>query len=464
VFDQPRWSFEDSSTGCDTGGTVTLATDGDADRDGAADLLGCDDADASVYPGAADPPGDGIDQDCDGFADAGTDSLVLDYTVDCAGAPLGVQLALQWPLGRAADSATTDGAGDVVATYPDVRGVASAHGGDAVLATAVVTVTDHLDPATPDTVGVVATVLDSTRTVEAQLATELDDAARGSLSADFAGAGFTVVSDIRDCGAGLPGTGVTATGTFDLDGDGYGTGTDCDGANATVNPGAAEVRDGVDNDSDDLLDAADVGAPGLTLSYLDLDGDGFGDPADAQAIGRRHDRAGAGRIEALGARDRLGNAHGARAGLDHQQGGGLGALGGEGLGQGHGGEFLQRGGGGGQGCPGVRRSRPASPQGRDRGRPEAGLRPAAQGAPDRSDENRVPSVTYSGAAAPRGPDPMGAVRPRSLREHRAGSRLGRRSHAPVLCDGPAVEGVAASALAGESVHLLVVYLGSARPT
>lgn len=27
----------------------------------------CDQADATVHPGASDPPGDGLDQDCDGF-------------------------------------------------------------------------------------------------------------------------------------------------------------------------------------------------------------------------------------------------------------------------------------------------------------------------------------------------------------------------------------------------------------
>jgi hypothetical protein len=283
VFDQRSWTFNDGVTGCMAEGTVTLASEGDADGDGAPGLLDCDEADAAVYPGAADPPGDGIDQDCDGVADAGTDTLVLDYTTDCAGTPVAVQLALQWAQGRAADSSVTDGAGDVVATYARVVGVASANGADTSVAIAVVTVTDHLDPAAPDTLRFVATVGGSTITVDAQLAAELDDATSGGLSADLAGARFTVVSDLIGCGPGVLGTGVSAAGSFDLDGDGYGTSTDCDPGDAALNPAAAELCDGLDNDCDALIDAADVGEPGLAVSYADLDGDGDGDPAGALA-------------------------------------------------------------------------------------------------------------------------------------------------------------------------------------
>lgn len=75
----------------------------------------------------------------------------------------------------------------------------------------------------------------------------------------------------------------------DADGDGYGTGsatascsnpgagyatnsTDCDDASASVNPGATEVCDGVDNDCTGGIDN------GLTFTnyYADADGDGFG--------------------------------------------------------------------------------------------------------------------------------------------------------------------------------------------
>ncbi len=50
--------------------TGTTRTDGDADQDGFVDAAiggtDCDDTDPSTYPLAEDPPGDGIDSDCDG--------------------------------------------------------------------------------------------------------------------------------------------------------------------------------------------------------------------------------------------------------------------------------------------------------------------------------------------------------------------------------------------------------------
>jgi hypothetical protein len=77
----------------------------------------------------------------------------------------------------------------------------------------------------------------------------------------------------------------------DADGDSYGNssdnvlsctqptgyianGTDCNDANAGINPGAAEVCDGIDNDCDTVVD------DGVTSTfYQDADGDGFGNAA-----------------------------------------------------------------------------------------------------------------------------------------------------------------------------------------
>ena len=61
----------------------------------------------------------------------------------------------------------------------------------------------------------------------------------------------------------------------DGDGDGFFAEVDdCDDSNAAVNPGAAEVCDGLDNDCDEQLDEGV-----MLVFYADDDGDTFGDPA-----------------------------------------------------------------------------------------------------------------------------------------------------------------------------------------
>lgn len=61
----------------------------------------------------------------------------------------------------------------------------------------------------------------------------------------------------------------------DVDGDGYGATVDCDDTDPLVYPGADEICDGWDNDCDGR---ADVDAVDGASFFLDLDGDGYGDP------------------------------------------------------------------------------------------------------------------------------------------------------------------------------------------
>src|SRR5206468_17682 len=87
---------------------------------------------------------------------------------------------------------------------------------------------------------------------------------------------------------------VTGLGTYyaDGDGDGFGAGaaihtcsqpagtslnnSDCNDGDVTVNPNAAEVCNGKDDDCDGLTDDADGSVTGLGTYYADGDGDGFG--------------------------------------------------------------------------------------------------------------------------------------------------------------------------------------------
>jgi len=80
----------------------------------------------------------------------------------------------------------------------------------------------------------------------------------------------------------------------DADGDGFGAGTavlaclapvdhvsqaeDCDDTTRVVNPAAAELCDGFDNDCDGFVDDADDDVVDTIPFFLDLDSDGFGDP------------------------------------------------------------------------------------------------------------------------------------------------------------------------------------------
>jgi hypothetical protein len=64
----------------------------------------------------------------------------------------------------------------------------------------------------------------------------------------------------------------------DQDKDGYTADVDCNDLSATINPGAEEICDFIDNDCDGLIDDEDeVGLSALGKIFLDADEDGFGD-------------------------------------------------------------------------------------------------------------------------------------------------------------------------------------------
>lgn len=78
---------------------------------------------------------------------------------------------------------------------------------------------------------------------------------------------------------------------FDSDGDGYGLDADCNDNDASINPGASEICDSVDNNCNGQVDEIDGDGDGVSdctdncplianTDQLDVDGDGLGDVCD----------------------------------------------------------------------------------------------------------------------------------------------------------------------------------------
>jgi hypothetical protein len=86
---------------------------------------------------------------------------------------------------------------------------------------------------------------------------------------------------LASCGDKEPVADVVLGGPVDADGDGYPEEHDCDDNDASRNPSATEICDGIDQDCDDEIDED---ATGDIEAWEDLDGDGYGDD-DARLTG-----------------------------------------------------------------------------------------------------------------------------------------------------------------------------------
>jgi hypothetical protein len=235
---------------------------GDADGDGFDSTSDCNDADASIFPGAEELP-DGLDNDCNGQVDDGLvsdqDGDGFDSTLDCDDGNPDV-----YPGNAASESvpgcyqdADADGYGDGSPGDPDVDAGTDCSDEDGAVHPGAVEVPDGLDN---DCDGTVDNV----------------DLGTGS---DVDGDGWNESADCDDSDADtFPGSAENEDDSTscmtDSDGDGYGdsdstgavaAGTDCDDADGAVNPAAEETEDGLDNDCSGEVD--DI--------YYDEDGDGF---------------------------------------------------------------------------------------------------------------------------------------------------------------------------------------------
>ena len=70
-------------------------------------------------------------------------------------------------------------------------------------------------------------------------------------------------------------TGEVVDDLTDGDGDGYDSSEDCNDSDASINPSAVELCDGIDNDCDEEIDEEVT-----STYYADEDGDGFGNESE----------------------------------------------------------------------------------------------------------------------------------------------------------------------------------------
>lgn len=205
----------------------------DADGDGWSSGSDCNDADATIHPGAAEVC-DGIDNNCDGLTDdedpnaAGPFPFLLDLDGDGFGNPFPV-------IYRCSSTAP---AGMV----PDLGGINDCNDSDPTIFPGAQEICDDWDNDCDEI--------------------NNEDGALGAVQWFLDGDGDEYGTDTDVVLACSPPVGYVADGG------------DCDDTNADIHPGALEdCFDGIDNDCDGIVDEVQ------NIWYQDLDNDGFGNDA-----------------------------------------------------------------------------------------------------------------------------------------------------------------------------------------
>ncbi len=273
----------------------TGALTADADGDGYAADEDCDDTDASVNPGAEEVC-DEVDNDCDDEVDEGvTGTWYADADGDGFGDAGAPAEGCDQPDGYTADDTDCDDADDAVFPAAPERCDGLDNDCDGSIDEDVQST--WFADADADGFGDAASPLDDCDPPDGYAATDddCDDADPAvNPSAD------EVCNDVDDDCDGTIDEDATDARTFygDADGDGYGDpgapvldceppsgavedATDCNDGQATINPGATELCNRLDDDCDGTIDEDD--AADAATWYADADGDGYGDASSPSA-------------------------------------------------------------------------------------------------------------------------------------------------------------------------------------
>jgi MYXO-CTERM domain-containing protein len=254
------------------GSTTMWSSDADCDDDGeapeGASTGDCDDDDDAIHPGAAEITGDDVDSDCDGgeycFVDADNDGYTDGSTTmwssdaDCSDPGEG---SASDPTGECddGDSAIHPGATEAVGDEVD----SDCDGTEICYA-------DTDDDGYSDGTEQISVDTDCSDIGEV-------DAGAPRTDCDDSDPAYHPGADESDCTDPNDYNCDGSVAYADDDGDGWVACEDCDDGDASINPDATELCDGLDNDCDADIDED---ADDAETWYADADADGFTDPDD----------------------------------------------------------------------------------------------------------------------------------------------------------------------------------------